>query len=59
MLYGETSTQIENSIALTASMFKSFSARMSFNVRYDTNPADGFEDTDTALKVALVYSFGK
>ncbi|KCZ55279.1 DUF481 domain-containing protein [Hyphomonas chukchiensis] len=59
ILYGETSTQIENSIALTASVSKSFSARMSFNVRYDTNPADGFEDTDTALKVALVYGFGK
>ena len=59
VLYGETSTQIENSIALIASVSKSSSARMSFNVRYDTNPADGFEDTDTALKVALVYGFGK
>jgi len=58
VLYGETSTQIENGAALTAAISKSISARMSFNVRYDTNPADGFEDTDTALKIALVYGFG-
>ena len=58
VLYGETSTQIENSAALTASVSKALSARMSFNVRHDTNPADGFEDTDTALKIALVYGFG-
>tara|TARA_R110000851_G_scaffold165704_7_gene310753 strand:- start:306 stop:1079 length:774 start_codon:yes stop_codon:yes gene_type:complete len=59
VLYGETSTQVENSAALTAAISKSISARMSFNVRYDTNPADGFEDTDTALKIALVYGFGQ
>jgi len=59
LLYGETSTQIENMVALTASVSSAISARVSFNVRHDTNPADGFEDTDTALKVALVYGFGK
>ncbi len=58
VLYGETSTQIENMVALTASVSAAVSARVSFNVRYDTNPADAFEDTDTALKVALVYGFG-
>jgi putative salt-induced outer membrane protein YdiY len=58
VLYGETSTQLENSAALTAAISNAISARMSFNVRYDTNPADGFEDTDTALKIALVYGFG-
>ena len=46
-------------VALTASVSTSISARVSYNVRYDTNPADGFEDTDTALKVALVYGFGQ
>ena len=56
---GETSTQIENMIALTASVSAAISARVSFNVRHDTNPADDFEDTDTALKVALVYGFGQ
>tara|TARA_R110000803_G_scaffold20032_7_gene51791 strand:+ start:2452 stop:3225 length:774 start_codon:yes stop_codon:yes gene_type:complete len=59
VLYGEASTQIENMVALTASVSTSISARVSYNVRYDTNPADGFEDTDTALKVALVYGFGQ
>ena len=58
VLYGEASTQIENAASLTAAISKSISARMSFKVRYDTNPADGFEDTDTALKIALVYGFG-
>ena len=59
VLYGQASTQIENMVALTASVSTSISARVSYNVRYDTNPADGFKDTDTALKVALVYGFGQ
>jgi putative salt-induced outer membrane protein len=59
LLYGETSTQIENMVALTSSVSSAISARVSLNVRHDTNPADGFEDTDTALKVALVYGFGQ
>ena len=59
VLYAEESTQLGNVIALTASLSEALSARVSFDVRHDTNPPLGFEDTDTATKVAIVYGFGK
>lgn len=59
VLYGEESTQLANVLALTADLTGALSARISFDVRHDTNPPLGFEDTDTATKVALVYGFGK
>ncbi len=57
MLYAQESTQLGNSTAITASLTDSLSARVSFDVRYDTNPPRGFEDTDTATKIAVVYGF--
>jgi putative salt-induced outer membrane protein len=59
VLYAEESTQLGNVIALTAKLSDALSARVSFDVRHDTNPPLGFEDTDTATKVAIVYGFGK
>ncbi len=59
VLYAEESTQLANSIGVTAALTGALSARVSFDVRYDTNPPLGFEDTDTATKIALVYGFGK
>jgi putative salt-induced outer membrane protein len=59
VLYAEESTQIGNVIALTASLSDTLSARVSLDVRHDTNPPLGFEDTDTTTKVAIVYGFGK
>ena len=56
--YGQESTQIENILALTAALNSSLSARVSFEVRHDTNPPIGFEDTDTATKLSVVYKFG-
>ena len=57
VLYGEDSTQLGNVIALTANLGGGLAARVSFDVRYDTDPPAGFEDTDTATKVSLVYGF--
>jgi putative salt-induced outer membrane protein len=57
IIYSGESTQMRNIIALTAALSEKISARMSFDVRYDTNPPDGFESTDTATKIALVYGF--
>ena len=57
VLYAETSTQISNSLALTASLSDALSARISFDVRHDTEPPAGFEDTDTATRFSLVYGF--
>lgn len=58
VLYAETSTQIGNITALTASLTDTLSARVSFEVRHDTDPVEGFEDTDTISRVSLVYAFG-
>ncbi|MEN0078940.1 MAG: DUF481 domain-containing protein [Pseudomonadota bacterium] len=58
LIYAEESTQIANIAALTAEMTDTLSARVSFDVRFDTNPPEGFEDTDTATRIALVYSIG-
>ena len=58
LLYAETSTQIGNKSSLTAVLTKSLSARFSFEVRHDTDPKPGFEETDTATRMSIVYAFG-
>ncbi len=57
ILYAEESTQVENISAITADLTDAFSARLSFEVRHDTNPPIGFESTDTATRASLVYGF--
>jgi len=57
VLYADVSTQIGNVSALTAALTDAFSARISFEVRHDTDPVAGFEDTDTISRVSLVYGF--
>jgi putative salt-induced outer membrane protein len=54
-VYSSTSTQLSNSIALDAGLMGNLSARVSFDVRHDTDPLPGFEATDTATKFSLVY----
>lgn len=56
-LYAETSTQLNNTLALTAQLSSALSARISFDVRHDTEPPEGFESTDTATRFSLVYGF--
>lgn len=51
----DTSTQVSNSVALTANIMGNLSARVSLDVRHDTDPLPGFEATDTATKFSLVY----
>jgi putative salt-induced outer membrane protein len=58
-IYAETSTQFTNSLAITSALSGALSARFSFDVRYDTEPPLGFEQTDTITRVSLVYAFGK
>ncbi|HPE47269.1 MAG TPA: DUF481 domain-containing protein [Hyphomonas sp.] len=59
VVYAKESTQFTNGVALTAALNGSLSARVSFDTRYDTNPPHGFESTDSASKIALVYTLGK
>ncbi|HAY07332.1 MAG TPA: DUF481 domain-containing protein [Hyphomonas sp.] len=58
LLYADTSTQIGNKASLTALLTKSLSARFSVEVRHDTDPKPGFEETDTATRMSIVYAFG-
>ncbi|MGE6699339.1 DUF481 domain-containing protein [Hyphomonas sp. NPDC076900] len=58
LIYADPSTQIGNKTTLTALLTKRLSARFSFEVRHDTDPQSGFEPTDTASRMSLVYAFG-
>ncbi|MBY9068515.1 DUF481 domain-containing protein [Hyphomonas sp. WL0036] len=58
MIYADTSTQVGNKSTLTALLTKSLSARVSFEVRHDSDPKTGFEETDTATRMSIVYAFG-
>ncbi len=55
IVYSQTSTQISNGIALTAQLWGNLNARVSLDVRHDTDPLPGFESTDTATRFSLVY----
>lgn len=57
--YGDVSTLVVNSIGLTASISSALAARVGYEVRYQTDPPAGFDDTDTITTVSLVYGFGK
>jgi putative salt-induced outer membrane protein len=57
IVYAETSTQLQNVAALTAKLTDALSARVSFDVRHDTEPQGNFEQTDTATRFSLVYAF--
>jgi len=58
LIYADVSTQIGNKTSLTASLTQSLSARFSVEVRHDSDPPEGFVDTDTSTRMSLVYSFG-
>ena len=51
----DTSTQVSNSVALTANIMSNLSARVSLDIRHDTDPPPGFEATETATNFSLVY----
>ena len=51
-----TST-IESLTALTTTLTNTLSTSLSYRVRYETNPPDGRENTDTLLKASVNYGF--
>lgn len=57
VIYGDLSTQIVNSAAITAKLTDALSARVSFDVRNESDPQPGREDTDTATRFSLVFGF--
>ncbi len=50
--------QLDNTTALTLKIVDDFSARLSYEVRHDTDPGDDAKKTDTTAKASLVYGFG-
>ena len=50
--------QMENTTALTLTIIDDFAARLSYEVRHDTDPGKDTNKTDTTAKATLVYGFG-
>ncbi len=59
VIYSADSTQLTTGFALTAALAGPLAARVSVDTRYDTSALDGFKSTDTASRIALVYTLGK
>lgn len=54
---GSDRTTIRNIIAFETEVLSALTARLSFEVKHDTNVPEGREKTDTLSKVTLVYPF--
>ncbi len=53
----DLSNSLESTTALTTRLTGSLAARFSVNVRYESDPPLGREQTDTTTRASLVYSF--
>lgn len=56
--YADTSTQYKNTLALTFDIIGAFKARISYEIRHETDPLPGFKANDTASRFSLVYKVG-
>jgi len=56
---GSDNTFIENDAALFVTISNSFSLKVGYLVRHNTDPAPGADETDTISSLNLVYGFGK
>lgn len=43
--------------ALTSNLYGTLSGRISYGIRYETNPPEGREQIDTTTRISLVYAF--
>lgn len=57
ILYADVSTQVFNSTGITAKLTDTLAARVSYDVRHETDVLPGRKETDTATRVSLVYGF--
>lgn len=56
--YGQSKdSTLTSDTGLTVNLLGALSARLSYHVQYESNPADSLENTDTTSRVTLVYSF--
>lgn len=56
-LFGEDSTTLEETLALTTKLTDSLSGRLSFNILHNTKVPLGAEKTDTVTRASVLYSF--
>lgn len=57
VLYSETSTLISNDLGLNLRLSEVLSTRLGYVVDYETEPVLDFDNTDTSLTAAIVFSF--
>lgn len=55
--FDSSSNTLESTTALTTRLSGALAARLSFNIRNESNPQPGREQTDTTTRASLVYSF--
>lgn len=56
---GSDNTFFENEAALVVSMNEKFALKAAVITRHNTDPADGFDETDTITSLSLVYNFAQ
>ncbi len=56
---GSDNTFFENEAALLVSMNEKFALKAAVITRHNTDPADGFDETDTITSLSLVYNFAQ
>lgn len=56
---GSDNTFVENEAALLVSMNDKFALKAGLIIRHNTDPAEGFDDTDTISSLSLVYNFAQ
>lgn len=56
-VYSDVSTQLVNISAITAKLTDVLAARISFEVRNESDPLPGRKSTDTATRLSLVFGF--
>jgi len=54
---GSDNTYVENDAAIFVAINSSFSLKAGYLVRYNSDPAEGSDDTDTITSLSLVYGF--
>ena len=57
VLYGGANTNLTSLTALSMKLNRALSARLSYQVGYNSDPPLGFEKTDTLTSFSLVYGF--
>ncbi len=55
LIYVPLSTEIENTIALTADLWGNLKVRFSYEIRHDTDPPPHTKQTNASTKISLVY----